>query len=123
MPKSMRVIDEETRKQVQQSRLDALEADNLFENLAMVEDEKEALEEFVLSSDEENLFKTEASKLAEKKKHVGPQQKQERRQTRREKSKDGKDAGAGGSALSGGSPEARGKKKLRGKLDLAKLFY
>ena len=30
---SMRVVDDETRRQVMQSRLDALEGDNLFDNI------------------------------------------------------------------------------------------
>jgi len=29
----MRIVDEETRRIIQQNRIDALEADNLFENL------------------------------------------------------------------------------------------
>lgn len=34
----MRVVDEETRKMVMQNRIDALEADNLFESNFLVED-------------------------------------------------------------------------------------
>jgi hypothetical protein len=37
----MRIVDEETRKLVQQNRIDALEADNLFENLKAGEDMEE----------------------------------------------------------------------------------
>ena len=35
---AMRVVDEETRKMVMQNRIDALEADNLFESNFLVED-------------------------------------------------------------------------------------
>ena len=35
----MRVVDEETRKLVMQNRIDALEADNLFESNFLVEEE------------------------------------------------------------------------------------
>jgi len=35
----MRVVDEETRKLVMQNRIDALEADNLFESNFLIEEE------------------------------------------------------------------------------------
>ena len=41
----MRIVDEETRKIVMQNRIDALEADNLFESNFVVEDPEEDLEE------------------------------------------------------------------------------
>lgn len=37
----MRIVDEETRKIVMQNRIDALEADNLFENLNNLDEEAE----------------------------------------------------------------------------------
>ena len=36
---AMRVVDEETRKIVMQNRIDALEADNLFDSNYLIEDE------------------------------------------------------------------------------------
>jgi hypothetical protein len=37
----MRVVDEETRRIIQQNRIDALEADNLFDNLRMEEEDED----------------------------------------------------------------------------------
>ena len=41
----MRIVDEETRRVVMQNRIDALEADNLFDNNFMDQEEEEGLED------------------------------------------------------------------------------
>ena len=49
----MRIVDEETRKIVQQNRIDALEADNLFDTMkAELEEEQEGWDEYVMSGSE-----------------------------------------------------------------------
>lgn len=61
----MRVVDEETRRVIQQNRIDALETDNLFDNLRAMDNEDEdggddeMWDDYAMSgSDDEKLFKT-----------------------------------------------------------------
>ena len=60
----MRVVDEETRRVIQQNRIDALEADNLFDNLRMEEEDEEGNDDvwddypMSGSDQDENIFKT-----------------------------------------------------------------
>ena len=62
---AMRVVDEETRRVIQQNRIDGLEADNIFDNLKMGDDEDEEgddemWDDFAMSGSDqdEKIFKT-----------------------------------------------------------------
>ncbi|CAI2381322.1 unnamed protein product [Moneuplotes crassus] len=113
----MKVVDEETRRQVMQSRLDALEGDNLFDNMPDAEPgTNPELEEYELG--EAELFKTETPKQLEKKKNASRIQNATRRITRKE---------ANNKSLALGytntSSKSGGNKSKRGKLNLPKIFY
>ncbi len=59
----MRVVDDETRRVIQQNRIDALEADNLFENLKMAEEEEEGegqdeWDDFNSAASDQDVFTT-----------------------------------------------------------------
>ncbi len=63
----MRVVDEETRRVIQQNRIDGLEGDNLFENMMHEEGEDggdDQWDDFAMSGSEndEKYFKTAKSK-------------------------------------------------------------
>ena len=50
---AMRIVDEETRRIVQQNRIDALEGDNLFDNLkGDQEEEQDNWEDYAMSDPE-----------------------------------------------------------------------
>ena len=64
---AMRVVDEETRKVIQQNRIDALEGDNLFDNLKMGDEDGgggDDWDDYAMSGsdNDENYFKTGKSK-------------------------------------------------------------
>ena len=120
LSKSMKIVDDETRRQVQQNRLDALEGDNLFDTMREDAGNHQELEEYVLSENEEELFKTETPKQIEKKKNANRIQNTSRRITRKE-------ANNKSLALGYTEPVAKtsnqSKKSIRGKLNLPKIFY
>ena len=82
LSKSMRIVDEETRRQVMQDRLDALEGDTLFDTMKEHETGNQELEEYVLNENEDELFKTETPKEAEKKRNINRIQYTAKRVTR-----------------------------------------
>lgn len=115
----MRVVDDETRRVIMQNRIDALEADNLFENLKIAEQEEEEdpgdeMWDDLMSGSDQEVFKTSKSK--------GPRSSQ--RKTRSQ----GQDLSKNllqQSRMSSTNiaKDAAGKRGQRGKLDLAKVFY
>eukprot|EP00347_Sterkiella_histriomuscorum_P000614 403375167 len=131
----MRVVDDETRRIIQQNRIDALEADNLFENLREEEDEQalddEMWDDYAGGSgsdqEENSIFQNNSSTNTGKSKKgrkdaVGGTSNQ--RKTRSQ----GQDISKSllqqaRMASSNISKENIGKKGQRGKIDLAKVFY
>ena len=67
LSKSMKVVDAETRRQVMKDRLDALEGDTLFDTMKENEAGDQGLEEYVLNENDDEVFKTDTPKEAEKK--------------------------------------------------------
>ena len=120
LSKSMRIVDEETRRQVQQNRLDALEGDNLFDTLRDMDGNNQELEEYVLSENEEELFKTETPKQIEKKKNASRIQNTSRRITRKEANNKSLALGYTNNVM---MKTTQSKKNMRGKLNLPKIFY
>ncbi len=124
----MRVVDEETRRVIQQNRIDALEADNLFDNLRMEEEDEEGNDDvwddypMSGSDQDENIFKTTQQSKKNRKDATGGSSNQ--RKTRSQ----GQDLSKNllqQSRMSSTniSKDNVGKKGQRGKLDLAKIFY
>ena len=133
----MRVVDEETRRVIQQNRIDALEGDNLFENLRAEEDEG--------AEDDGDA----ADDMWDDYAMSGSDAEQSNRLLLKQGKKSRKDAAAGASGSGATQRKTRshgqdlsknllmsarmsstniskdnvGKKGQRGKLDLAKVFY
>ena len=132
---AMRVVDEETRRVIQQNRIDALEGDNLFENLKADEDE-DAEDDGDAADDMWDDYAMSGSDQEANSRQILKQEKKSR--------KDGNSSGASGTqrktrshgqdvsknlllsarmSSTNISKENVGKKGQRGKLDLAKIFY
>ncbi|CDW81339.1 UNKNOWN [Stylonychia lemnae] len=129
----MRVVDEETRRIIQQNRIDALEADNLFDNLREDMDEQgeddEMWDDYAGSDSDqdENIFKTQAQTTHKKgrKDAIGNASGSVSLRKTRSQGQDLSKNLLQQQRMSSSniSKENIGRKGQRGKLDLAKIFY
>ena len=129
---AMRVVDEETRRVIQQNRIDALEGDNLFDNLKNMDGEdgdggngedEDMWDDYAMSGsdNDDKFFKTSGAGGKKGRKETGGASQRKTRSQGQDLSKILLQTSRMSSTNI--SKENIGKKGQRGKLDLAKVFY